>query len=294
MKRIAVIGSGSFLARNFIKHSVDNGLDYQFELYDYCEQDDCPQFHFNKIDFSDPEDVKRIDFSVDVIMIFIGKTGTAVGFDNFKAFIEVNEIMLLNILTAYVELKSKARIIYPSSRLVFKSNESKLIDEDGERECKSVYAITKQAAEEYLTVYADAFGAEIVILRICTPIGTLLHDFGHYGTFEIFKNQALQNKEITVFGDGSQRKTFTWMNDICRAFTKIIEKESILFRDYNLGGQALSLLQIAEKIAKEYHVDIKHVPWPEIYLKVDGGSVVFDSARFDGEFGMTYSDIIRV
>lgn len=292
MKRIALIGSGSFLARNFIKYSIENKLDYKFELYDYCERDEWPQFSFTKINFENQNEVEQIDFSVDILMIFIGKTGTTAGFDDYKEFINVNEIMLINILKAYINANSNARIIYPSSRLMFKSDENHKINESSERECKSIYAITKQAAEEYLKIYKESFGVNSVVIRICTPIGTLLDDFGNYGTFEIFKNQAIEKHEIIVFGDGHQKKTFTSMMDICKAFSLVIESVRIQYFDYNLGGQELSLLDIANQIAEEYDVPIKHTPWPEIYKKVDGGSVVFDSSRFDDEFKMSYTNII--
>ena len=49
---------------------------------------------------------------------------------------------------------------------------------------------------------------------------------------------------------------------------------------------------IASDIAKQYEVPIRFVPWPERYLKVDGGSVVSDSTRFDDEFFMEYSKIV--
>ena len=292
MKRITVIGSESFLARNFIKYSSNVGLSYQFELYDYGNISKNCNLKFKKIDFSDKDDIKNIDFSADAIMIFIGKTGTVAGFDEYKAFIEVNEIMLLNILSEYVKAESKARIIYPSSRLLFKSNNNETIKEDGEREYKSIYAVTKLAAEEYLKIYNDVFDVKSVILRICTPIGTLLDDFGNYGTFEIFKHQAIEKGEITIFGNGLQRKTFTSMIDICKAFSLLIDKEILDHREYNLGGQALSLLDIAQKIANEYGVKIKHMLWPDIYHKVDGGSVVFDSSRFDREFDMKYKMVL--
>ncbi len=293
MKRIAIIGSGSFLARNFIKYSIDNGFDYQFELYDYCMRDEWPEFKFTKISFEKQKEVEKIDFSADVLMIYIGKTGTTIGFEDYKSFIEVNEIMLLNILRAYVNANSKAKIVYPSSRLMFRSDEKNRINENSIRECKSIYAITKQAAEEYLKIYKDSFDVNSVVIRICTPIGTLLKDYGNYGTFEIFKNQAIEKHEITIFGDGLQRKTFTLMEDICKAFSLIINSDRIKFFDYNLGGQELSLLDIANQIAKEYKVPIKHIPWPDIYKKVDGGSVVFDSTRFDEEFHMLYRNILN-
>lgn len=292
MKRISIIGSGSFLARNFITFCIAQKKDYTFELYDYVDRNDFPQFTSKTIDFNDKESVKQIDFDVDAVMIFIGKTGTINGFEIYKQFIDVNEVMLLNLLRAYKEASSNALIIYPSSRLIYKSNEKEKIAENAPKECKSVYAVTKLAAERYLHLYKEVYGVKYVILRICTPIGSLLDDFGNYGTFEIFKNQALEKKLITIFGDGKQKKTFTSMKDICKAFSLIIDKGYTNFYDYNLGGQELQLINIAESIAKEYNVDVNHVEWPDIYQKVDGGSVVFDSTRFDSEFLMEYENLM--
>lgn len=289
MKRIAVLGAESFLARNFIQYSIENNLEYEFELYGHTPNNIYPNLRYTLIDFGDIEDLKRIDLSADAIMVFIGRTGTTIGFKDYRSFIEVNEIMLLNILKAYVDLKSTARIIYPSSRLLFKSNEKEMINENSPKETKSIYAVTKLAAEEYLRIYNETFGVNSVIIRICTPIGSLLKDYGSYGTFEIFKNQALKNGKITIFGDGAQRKTFTFMRDICKAFSLLIDKNKLKHNDYNLGGQNLTLLNIAKCIAKEYNVPIEYVEWPKIDKKVDGGTVIFDSSRFDLEFDFSYS-----
>lgn len=292
MKHIAIIGSGSFLARNFITYCLNNGTDYKFDLYNQTKRNGFKEIPVNGIDFGDINSVRTINFNVDAIMVFIGKTGTINGFDDYQQFIEVNEIMLLNILKAYAENNSKALIIYPSTRLIFRSNEMQGITEESERECKSIYAVTKYAAEEYLKLYKIIYGLSYVILRICTPIGSLLNDFGNYGTFEIFKNQALEKGEITVFGDGKQKKTFTSIVDICKAFKLIIDKGQTDFADYNLGGQDLQLIDIAQSIADEYNAQVKHVDWPSIYKKVDGGSVVFNSSRFDKEFLMKYEMLL--
>lgn len=294
MKRIAIIGAGSFLARNFITYCIKIHKNFKFELYDYVERNDFPQFPFKRIDFNDFASVETINFHVDSIMIFVGKTGTVNGFHDYKQFIEVNEIILLNILTAYIASKSNAFIIYPSTRLIFKSDEILKIQEDSPHEFKSIYAVTKYAAEKYLKLFNEIYDLSYVIIRICTPIGSFLKDFGNYGTFEIFKKQALENKEITVFGDGKQKKTFTIMSDICKAFSLIVDKGETEFHEYNLGGQELQLIDIAKSIASEYHVGVKYIEWPELNKKVDGGSVVFDSSRFDKEFGMNYVKLLEL
>lgn len=288
MKKVAIIGSESFLARNFIEYCRINKLQYSFDLYDYCERSQSNYRKYTQIDFLDDNSIDNIDFSVDAVLVFTGKTGTTEGLEKYKEFIIVNEIMMLNILHAIIKSEYKPHIIYPSTRLLYKSNEKEKITENSLFQCKSIYACTKRSAEEYLSIYKSVYGINYTILRICTPIGTLISDFGNYGTFETFKNQAIKNGKITVFGDGKQKKTFTQIKDICRAFTLLVDKQIPQHEDYNLGGQELSLLDIATHIAKEYNVRVDHIDWPEVYKKVDGGSVVFDSSRFDQEFNMSY------
>lgn len=293
MKKIAIIGSESFLARNllFYIHKNFGPEQYEIKLYDFKEKSQNLNEQYLRIDFSDIGMIRQIDFNVDYIFVFTGKTGTVTGFYEFEQFIRINEVYLLNFLKTYVESNSKARIIYPSTRLIFRECADALISEDDRIELKSVYAVTKYASEQYLKIYKNVYNINYVILRICTPIGTLLPDYGNYGTFEIFKKQAIQQGKIIVYGDGLQRKTFTKMEDICKAFL-LLTKDRLQRNDYNLGGQALTLLDIASAIAKEYDVPIIHMAWPDMDAKVDGGSVVFDSKRFDREFAMEYSEII--
>lgn len=288
MKKISIIGSESFLAKNFINY-ISKNEEYQVYCYDFIEKSDNE--HYLQIDFSDKESVSKINFDVDSIIVFIGKTGTVNGFSDYELFIKINEIFLLNILDCYVKKSSNARIIYPSTRLIFKASDIP-VNENSERELKSVYAITKSAAESYLELYNHTYNLKYTILRICTPYGSLIDNKGNYGTFEIFYNQAKEKGIITIFGDGNQEKTYTQIEDICEAFTLIINKEEITQKSYNLGGQKLSINNVADSIARKFEASIEHVEWPTEYKSVDGGSVVFDSKRFDNEFNMSYRPVI--
>ena len=79
--------------------------------------------------------------------------------------------------------------------------------------------------------------------------------------------------------------------DVCKAFDLIIKKVNTDWDNYNLGGKALALKDIALNIANKNNVPVEKAEWPELYYKVDGGTIVFDSSRFDKEFGMDYRDI---
>lgn len=289
MRKVSIIGSNSFLAKNLIQYLSDYPDQYELYLYDWNECDCSP--NYTRIDFSRLEDVRRIRYDVDAMFVFIGRTGGVQGFDEYRSFIEVNEVYFLNILKCCCEQAARPRIIYPGTRLIYRESED-LISEDSQLNPRSIYAATKLSCENYLKIYKDTYGLDYVILRICTPYGTLVESKGSYGTFEVFWNQALKEKRMTVFGDGNQRKTYTQMADICEAFKRLMDADTIEFESYNLGGQALTINDVVEVIARESNADIVHIPWPKLHKVSDGGTVVFDSSRFDNEFGMTYQSIL--
>lgn len=115
---------------------------------------------------------RYLDISEDAFLnrILTGKTGTVKGFESYEEFIKVNEIYLLHLLTEYVKRNSKSKIIYPSTRLVYKEDVEKM---------KSIYAVSKYAAEKYIEFFYDIYDVEYCIFRICTPYDTLLKDVGN-------------------------------------------------------------------------------------------------------------------
>ncbi len=288
--KISILGSESFLAKNLIHYIKENNRDIIIYGYDFC--DDGLADNYCKIDFSSVNSIRKVKFDVDAVLIFMGRTGNVNSFNEYESFITVNEIYLLNIFKCYSEQKYRPRIIYPGSRLLFAESKDK-INECSKIYPKSVYAVTKLTSELYLNIYKHMFGLDYVILRICTPYGSLIDSNGSYGTFEIFYNQAIREHRITVFGDGSQTKTYTQMIDICKAFLLLIQSEKIKFTDYNLGGQALSLNDVASYLADQNGAEVVHISWPNDYKAVDGGTVIFDSTRFDKEFNMSYHKVIE-
>lgn len=284
---IAIIGANSFLARNFIS-TIDREK-FSLKLYDIsnCQQDSFGDYE--QIDLSSMESVAHIDFSSSLLYCFSGLTGTKVGFERYADFIDVNEKYFLNILTEYVNRKSNAKIIYPSTRLVYKSSKIK-VSEDSEKEFRSIYAINKFASEKYLELYHETFNLQYCVLRICVPYGTLIDNLGSYGTYEFFVNQA-QNGNITLYGDGSSRRTFTHINDICRVMLDGGLNAKCINDVYNVGGDDKSLLDVATILAAKYNATIEFVEWPEMDKKIEVSNVVFDDSKLASILNMNYKKI---
>lgn len=110
------------------------------------------------------------------------------------------------------------------------------------------YACSK-AIDEFLAIaYWKEKKVPTVIARLFNTVGP--RQTGQYGmVVPNFVRQALDGKEITVYGDGSQSRCFTHVSDVVGALMKLIEQPAATGEVYNIGGdQEVTILQLAERV----------------------------------------------
>ncbi len=284
MKKIAIIGANSYIARNVL-YSLNHAEEqYDIQLYDYADEHVDGNLQYKKIQILNPESVSEIDMDCDVIFMFVGKTGSANGFDEYKTFVDINEMALLNVLNEYRRQNSSAKIIFPSTRLVYKGKKG-ILSEDSEKEFKTIYAINKYACEEYLKQFSNVFGIRYCIFRICVPYGTLIPNATSYGTAEFMLKKATNGENITLYGDGAVRRTLTYMGDLCNVMIRGAFDDNCINDIYNIGGEDYSLKEMAELIAQKYSVGVDYVEWPEVAWKIESGDTVFDDSKLRNILG---------
>lgn len=279
-KSISIIGANSYIARNLLKILYNE--DFIVNLYDRDDKHFDSAKNYTKIDLTSKDSIKNINFDCDLLYVFTGKTGTLQGFDDYHTFIDVNEKILLNILSVYCELKSKAKIIFPSTRLIYKGNKCHKLDEDSEKEFNTIYALNKFACENYLRMYHNIFNIQYCIFRICVVYGTSVENTNSYGTIEFFIGQAKSGKNINVYGDGCQKRTFVHIDDLCNIMIEGGLDNRCVNDVFNVGGSdELSISEIAKKIADTYDVNVNYLDWPELSKKIESGDTIFDSSKLD-------------
>lgn len=280
MKKITVIGANSYIARNLIYMLEAQKDAYQVKLYGREQEHYDGAANYTCVDVLDSESVRSIDFDCDIIYDFVGKTGSANAFEEFSVFVDVNEKSLLNIMAEYVSQKSSAKLVFPSTRLVYQGN-SQYAAEESKKAFQSIYAVNKHACEMYIRLYHEMFDLQYLILRICVPYGTLVPGAGSYGTMEFMLKNAGQGKDITIYGDGTIRRTMTYIGDLCRAMLLSGVHPECINDIYNVGGEEYTLGELAQIVAQKYGVGVSYVPWPEIAKKMESGDTVFDSTKLD-------------
>jgi len=268
-----VIGGKGFLGNHLVHYLRNNGCQTRvYDIQEYEEPGYC------QVNLADKDSVGSIDLNVDYIFMFAGLTGTYIGFDQYSKFNSVNELGLMNLLDAVRRSPFRPKIVFPSTRLVYRGADNALKESD-EKECKTVYAVNKLACEGLLQAYSNSFDIPYTIFRICIPYGNLLSQDYSFGTVGFFIRQARAGKNITLYGGGTVKRTFTHMSDLCYqivngAFCPESDNEI-----YNVGGETLSLFEAAQIIANKYGVDIVSVPWPDRDLRIESGHTFFDDTK---------------
>ena len=272
--KCAVIGACGYIGKHIVKNLEDN-YGIIAETYDVCEQD-VP--HYHKIDMTDRESVESIDLDVDYIFDFAGLTGTYAGFDKYESYMDINELGLLNLLDAIRHSSYNPKLIFPSTRLVYKGQD-KALDEDDEKETKTIYAVNKLACEGLLYAYKQSFDIRYSIFRICVPYGNLLSNDYSFGTVGFFIRQAQAGNDITLYGGGTIKRTFTHMEDLCYQLVEGAFADESDGQIYNVGGQTLALCEAAQIIADKFHVNVVSVPWPEKDLRIESSHTYFNDTK---------------
>lgn len=166
---------------------------------------------------------------------------------SFKQPILVKEVNLdgtLNVLEAALKLSSIKRVVCTSSSEIYGSSEI-AINEDHPLNPTSPYGASKAAADRFCFSYWNTYGLPIAIIR---PFNT----YGPRHTYDVipkFISLALKNEPLTIHGDGSQTRDFTYVDDMIEAFLLMGSQKEAIGQAINFGtGKDVSIKEIAEKI----------------------------------------------
>ena len=271
--RCALIGSEGYIGKHIALYLKK--YDADIECYDIF---DIQKKKYKTVDLTNKDTLRKINLDVDYIFMFAGLTGTYAGFDKYEEYIKINELGLANLLDAIRYSKYRPIVLFPSTRLVYKGKD-KPLKEDDEKETKTIYAVNKLACEGLLKAYKCSFDIPFTVFRICIPYGNLLSSDYSFGTIGFFIKQAKAGKDITLYGGGNIKRTFTHMDDLCYQIVEGVFDDEGKGNIYNIGGETLTLREAAEIIADKYGTRVVDIEWPERDLRIESDHTYFDDSK---------------
>jgi UDP-glucose 4-epimerase len=129
------------------------------------------------------------------------------------------------------------------------------------------YACSKLIDEFLALAYWKERKLPVVIVRLFNTVGP--RQTGQYGmVIPNFVRQALAGQPITVFGDGTQSRSFTYVGDVVRAVAALINEPSAIGHVFNIGhGAEISINALAEKVKSLTNSpsEVVHIPYDQAY-----------------------------
>jgi UDP-glucose 4-epimerase len=167
------------------------------------------------------------------------------------------------------------RVIVASSSSVYGKPEYLPYDEDHPTTPVSPYGVSKLATEQYARVYAEIYGLSTVALRYFTVYGPRMRP---NMAMTNFVSRCLHGEPPVIYGDGTQTRDFTYVEDIRRINEQLLTDDGADGEIVNVGStDNIDILTLAKTIRDEIDPDL---------------DIVFDEAR-EGDAEHTHADVSK-
>lgn len=211
----------------------------------------------------DPETVDRLVAGVRPEVVYHLAAYAAEGLSHFIKRFNVNNNIVgsVNIINACVNYDVR-RLVFTSSAAVYGHAKGVLTEETVPVPADS-YGIAKLAVEQELAVSYELFGLEYSILRPHNVYGPGQNIADRYrNVVGIFLNQAMRGEPLTIFGDGTQTRQFSYIREVREVIAAAGFDSRFRNRVVNVGSdQAVAVGELARQVCRALDVplQVRHV-----------------------------------
>ena len=253
--RCIVTGGAGFIGSNLVDRLVNEGHEVIVidNLITGKKENLNEEVKFYHKDLTEMR--RETDFSVfegvDIVFHLACLARVQLSIENPHLYHDKNVNGLVNVLEG-CRKHGVSRLVFSSSSSVYGDAEEVPTSENCKLNPMSPYALHKLIGEQYCKLYSELYGIDTVSLRYFNVYGDRQPTEGAYClVMGIFAGQRLNNKPMTIRGDGEQRRDFTHVDDVVDANIRCMEYVDVEFKGdvYNIGnGDNRSVNEIADLI----------------------------------------------
>lgn len=251
--KLLITGGAGFIGSNLAKRLVDDG--HQVVVLDSLlrgnklDKETFEKIEFIKADVRDLDAVIHASRGCDLIFHFAAVLGVDIVADNPVETMDVEVIGTRNVVMA-AEVNNIKKIMYASTSGIYgHSAIENALTEEVLVDPRTSYAMAKRYNEIYLASHFEEKGIDIISLRF----------FNVYGwnqdtrmVIPLFFEQALHNRDITVFGTGKQTRDFTYIDDTIEACVRLMPHKGCHI--VNIANEAeWCIIDVAQQIKELIH-----------------------------------------
>lgn len=205
-------------------------------------------FEFVPVDLSRGELDDLVE-GCDVVVHLAAEPGVRPSWgERFEAYVRNNVIATQHLLDTLVRVAPETRLVYASSSSIYGMTAELPVPEEAKPAPHSPYGVTKLTGEHLCQTYRDNHGIALVTLRYFTAYGPRQRpDMA----FHRFCRAALDRRPIHVFGDGTQSRDFTYVDDVVSATREATFREGIEGMTFNIGAGSRTSVREALELIEE-------------------------------------------
>jgi len=305
-RSVLIFGGAGFVGSNWASHLLRN-TDARVHIFDNLsrlgvqknledlrrEAGDADRLKVTIGDIRDAALVERAVQSATEIYQLAAQVAVTTSVANPRHDFEVNAMGTFNILEAARRSGRQPFVLFTSTNKVYGNLNSKPLVLTGRRYCAlddtgvnesqpldlySPYGCSKGTADQYVHDYSRMFALPAVVFRMSCIAGPRQFGNEDQGWVAHFLYSALENRPITIFGDGRQVRDVLCVSDLVLAFERVrAQIEKTAGQIYNIGGgprNSTSLLEVIEQIESIVGRKIKYSherprPGDQLYYVTD-------------------------
>jgi len=246
MKKIFITGGSGFIGRALIDHLLLNG--FKIHCYDLVKfNHSSKHFKFFKGNILEKEKINKAIRGCEIVIHLAASLGVLNTEQNNLECLDSNIFGTKNILEISVKNNIK-KFIFASSSEIYGEQKKFPISEKAEPKFKSIYGLSKITAESYVKSFYQKYKMKYNIIRYFNVYGE-----GQRQDFVIskFTRNIKQNKNLKVYGDGKQIRSFCHVKDAVAGTLEIIRRAKSN-TTYNVGNnlEPISMMKLAKKMVK--------------------------------------------
>lgn len=255
--RTGITGGAGYIGSFLIKKLIDEGHevvsidDESIGDYRYLRElgyDNKAELLIG--DIRDKEKLVKIWGKCDAVVHLAAFSNLEICNEQPEEAISVNIFGTHQVMEAVKELKIP-RVVFCSSASIYGEPENIPVTEETPLNALNLYGITKITGEKIVNSYWLNDGIETVNLRFGNLYGVGLYT-QWYAVIPKFVKQAIDGKEITIYGSGEATRDYIHLEDITQAIIISLTKGGLGGETFNLGGETITVNEVANMVLEEF------------------------------------------
>jgi len=293
MSRIFISGVAGFLGSHLADRMIELGHDVvgTDNMIGGYEDNVNPRVEFYAYDCKFRNSMVKITKGCDIIYHCASTPYEGLSVFSPHLVTENTYQITMSLLSAAIENKVK-RFIFCSSMARYGKQDKLPFTEDMVCKPQDPYGIAKYASELTIQNLSRVHGFEYVIAVPHNIIGPRQkYDDPFRNVASIMINMMLQGKQPIIYGDGEQRRSFSFISDVISCLEKLAFQENVVGEVINIGPdeEFVTINELAKTIARLLNFNLKPIYLPDRPMEVKLAGCSADKARRLLNYNTTYS-----